>query len=622
MVIVSNRSIFLLIILVLLPSCMKTATEKQNPFTQDYESHSNLPQILVNTGNKSIGLQYIDAVFSVDGKLLRGSIRGRGNRTWEYEKKPYKINLDREESLLGFGKSREWVLLAEYRDPSFMRTALMFGLAHLAGMPYSLNCKHVELYVDDEYQGVYVLAESVQRSPSRINIADDGFIIEDDQYWESEPLSFESPLGVHFTFKYPKPGNLDEGRLKTISAYIGRMESALSSGNVEDYLDLDSFAQWYIVMELLGVYDPNIYYVLKSKGGKLMMGPVWDAESALGLFGRDTDNPIPAPGTMATGYPISNDRYYFTCLLSNSLFIDSLKRNWDALKPLLPRFKEQMRDLFQGLDEAIDCNFRRWPGNYPPQCWQAEFAFIYDFFERRAAWFDGYVSYLTASKSLIPLDADISNPEYPVPEAVDLGLSVLWASCNLGAALESETGYYFAWGEVHPKNRYAWSNYAYGNDSGTGFSKYCYTGGGQWWTGAGDVPDGLDQLQEADDPVRVNLGGKWRMPTRWELWELWDYLSYGGGQIHYELRNNMFGFRITNPDTGGSVFFPCAGRAEDGCIEYFGTAGYYWTSSLARSVDCGPAGAYFIGVDGIRESVNEWQCGRFYGMPVRPVCDR
>ncbi len=615
-----NRSIILLITLILLPSCMKTAPEGQNPFTQDFASHSNLPQILVHTDGKTIGRQSIDATFSIDGKLLHGSIHGRGNRTWQYEKKPYKINLDREETILGFSKSREWVLLAEYRDPSFMRTAFMFSLAHLVGMPYSLKYGHVELYLDDEYQGVYVLVENVRRSPSRIDIADDGFIIEDDTYWEKEPVSFESTLGFHYTFKYPD--NPDDGHLKSISAYIGRMERTLLSGNGEDYLDMDSFAQWYLVTELLGVYDPNIFYVLRSKEEKLRMGPVWDAESALGLFGRDADNPLPAPGSMATGYPICSNSYYFPYLLHNPLFTDSLKRNWDALKPLLPRFKEQMRDLFQGLDEALECNFRRWPGNYPPRCWEAEFAFIFDYFERRAAWFDGYVSYLAAPKALIPLEADISNPSFPVPEAVDLGLSVLWASCNLGAARESETGYYFAWGETLPKERYSWSSYAYGNDSGTGFQKYCYTGGEAWWTGAGDGPDGLDVLEEADDPARVHLGGKWRMPTRWELWELWDYLSYGEGQIHYEFRDDMFGFRISSPDTGGSVFFPCAGRVEDGSIEYFAAAGYYWTSSLARSVECGPAGAYFIGVDGAREAVNEWQCGRFYGMPVRPVCDK
>lgn len=614
-------SIFLLTILFLLPACVKPAPEEQNPFSQEYESHSNLPQILIKTVGLPIDRQYSGATFSVDGKVLHGSIRGRGNATWQYEKKPYKIRLDGEVPLFGFGKGRDWVLLAEYRDLSCMRTAIMFGLARIVGLPYCLGYKHVELYINDEYQGVYVLAESVQRSPSRIDIADDGFIIEDDQYWENEAVSFESPLEYHYTFKYPKPGKNDDGRLKSISSYIGRMERAIMSGNLEEYLDLDSFSKWYLVTELLGVYDPNIYYVLKSKGEKLMMGPVWDAESCLGLFGRGSDGLPPEPGSMATGYPICNNSYYFSYLLRSPLFIDSLKRNWDALKPLLPAFKEQLRAQFLSLDEALEANFERWPVNYP-RCWEAEFDFIYDYFERRAAWFDGYITYLTAPKTLKPLEVDITNPSYPVPEAIDLGLSVLWASCNLGASKESEIGYYFAWGETGPKDSYTWASYAYANDGGTGFLKYCYAGGEQWWTGPVATPDGLTELESADDPARVHLGGKWRMPTRWELWELWDYLNYGGGQMHYETIDNVFGFRISSPDTGGNIFFPCAGRVEEGRIEYFGTGGYYWTSSLARSVDNGPAGACFIGVDGAIENVNEWACGRFYGIPVRPVCEK
>ena len=603
----NNRFLYLQIILILLPSCVKNAQEEQNPFSQEYESHSGLPQILVSTGGTPVDRQFTGAAFCIDGQFLHGSIRGRGNATWEYEKKPYKIRLDGEQPLFGMGKSTDWVLLAEYRDLSLMRTAFMFELARLAGLPYTLGYRHVELYLNDEYQGIYVLAECVQRSPSRIDIDDDGFIIEDDQYWENEAVSFESTLDIHYTFKYPGPGNLDEGRLKSISAYICRMERSLLAGDTEEYLDLDSFSKWYLVTELLGVYDPNIYYVLKSRGDKLMMGPVWDAESALGLFGRGSDGLPPAPGSIATGYPICGGNYYFPILLRSPLFVDCLKRNWDALKPLLPAYKNQMRALFQGMEEALEANFKRWPVDYT-RCWEAEFDFIHDYFQRREAWFDGYMSYLAAPKSTVPLEADISNPAYPVPDAIDLGLSVLWASCNLGAADERETGYFFAWGETEPKDEYSWATYAYGDDSGTVFTKY--------------AEDGLVELDYADDPARAHLGGKWRMPTRWELWELWDYLNYGDGELHYETRDGMSGFRVSSPDTGGSLFFPCAGRVDGGSIESFGIAGYYWTSSLAGNGGGWPAGAYFLGVDGTIENVNDWNCGRYYGMPVRPVSER
>ena len=616
-------SAFLLILLFLLPACVQSAPEEQNLFSQEYESHSDLPLVLVNTAHTAIEStdQYVDAVFSVDGKILKGSIRGRGHATWQYNKKPYKIRLNTEESLLGFGESREWVLLAEYTDLSLMRTAFMFELARLAGVSYSLAYKHVELYLNNEYQGVYVLAESVQRSPSRVNIAADGFIIEDNQYWESEPDGFESGLGKHYTYKYPHAKDLSETDRKYITSFIKKVEGTIFE-RPGTYLDLDSFAQWFLVTELLGVYDPNIYYVLPARGERLRMGPVWDAEGSLGLSGRRPDEDTPEPGKTATGFPVCSGSYYFSYLLRNPDFILCVKRNWEALKPLIPGYKQQLQSLFESLSDAMENNFHRWPVNAKPRCWEAEFAFISDYFDRRAAWFDGYVDYLSVPDAPTALESDISDPTYPTPDAIDLGLSVLWASCNLGAAKETETGYYFAWGETMPKASYSWANYVYGNDAGTGFSKYCYPGAEQWWMGTGEDPDGRIELEAGDDPARMHLGGKWRMPTRWELWELWDFLCYEGGKLHYETRDDIYGFRIESPRTGESVFFPCAGRVDGNGIESFGKAGYYWTSSLARSTMNGPAGAYFIGVDGAVENVNEWACGRYYGIPVRPVCDK
>ena len=227
--------------------------------------------------------------------------------------------------------------------------------------------------------------------------------------------------------------------------------------------------------------------------------------------------------------------------------------------------------------------------------------------------------------SNIYLETDLSNPEYPEPEAVDLGLRVKWASFNLGASREYETGYYFAWGETVPRNDFGWSVYPFSNDSGNGFSKYCYDSAAKWWTGQGE-PDGLVELEPEDDAVHVNLGGKWRMPTRWDLWELDDFIWSGKGQLRYETVKDpsgreVRGCRITDTRSGNSIFLPSVGRVEGRIIESYGTYCYYWTSSLTRGGIHGPAGGYFIGLDGVGEHLNEWTCGRFYGMPIRPVCD-
>ena len=570
-----------------------------------------LPCIAVNTAAPvESKTEYVDAVIGLEGETFKGRMRGRGNYTWKYyEKKPYKIKLDTKESLLGLDSSREWILLAEYNDLSLVRTAYLFELSRLAGLP-TPGYRYVELYLNGDYLGVYVLAETVRHSVGAIN--QDGFIIEDDTFWEEEAVWFKSALGHHYTFKYPE--EVSESDKRFISRFVDDVENGLQDGDTS-LLDLESFAGWYIVNEVLGNGDPNKFFVLPSREGKLEMGPAWDAESILGMQNRKPQDPVPSPGSQRTGFCLCSLESYFPLLLKNAAFIGTLSREWEALKPQLPAFQERMHSIAADLKDARDANFKRWPLN---DGYEAESAYIEDWLDRRIRWFDSYVGFLSLSGAPAPIDLDIPTPSYPEPDAIELGLSVLWGSFNLGAGDERETGYYFAWGETEPKTSYTWSDYSYSNSGGTGFSKYCFDP--EWWTGPGE-PDHCTELEPSDDPVRVHLGGGWRMPTRWELWELWDFISYEGGRLNLETVGGTRGFRIS-ASSGESVFFPCAGRVIGNMVEEYGRYGYYWTSSLTRSVKSGPAGAYFLGAEGTVENVNEWTCGRFYGMPVRPVRER
>ena len=92
--------------------------------------------------------EYLDMNLFVKGEReyalsASGRIKGRGNATWGYEKKPYKIKFDEKQPLLGYPANKEWVLLAEYCDKSLMRTAYMCELAKTVGMPYPINCHHL-----------------------------------------------------------------------------------------------------------------------------------------------------------------------------------------------------------------------------------------------------------------------------------------------------------------------------------------------------------------------------------------------------------------------------------------------------------------------------------------------
>ena len=153
-------------------------------------------------------------------------------------------------------------------------------------------------------------------------------------------------------------------------------------------------------------------------------------------------------------------------------------------------------------------------------------------------------------------------------EYVDLGLSVKWATCNVGANKPEEYGDYFAWGETAPKEYYDWSTYKYCNGSGFTFTKYCNDSS----CGYNGFTDNKTILDPEDDAATANWGGAWRMPTKAELDELcnsctWTWID----------QNGVFGSKVVGKN-GNSIFLPCAGYVYDGSSDL--RMGEYWSSTL------------------------------------------
>lgn len=185
---------------------------------------------------------------------------------------------------------------------------------------------------------------------------------------------------------------------------------------------------------------------------------------------------------------------------------------------------------------------------------------------------------------------------------VDLGLSVKWATCNVGASSPSGYGNYYAWGETSTKSSYTSDNYKY--DLG--------------WVGSQDI--GGDISGTEYDAARANWGAAWRMPTLDELKELeekctWTWTSQDG---HY-------GYRVTGPN-GKSIFLPAAGYYDDGGLHHE-SEGLYWSSVVdyywdyyfeVEVLDCNFAHILAISNSGIDLSSTEL---REYGLPIRPVID-
>lgn len=151
--------------------------------------------------------------------------------------------------------------------------------------------------------------------------------------------------------------------------------------------------------------------------------------------------------------------------------------------------------------------------------------------------------------------------------AVDLGLSVKWATCNLGATRPEECGDYYAWGETESKENYLLKTYKWYN-SHDKLTKYNTS------TLHGTV-DNKTVLEAEDDVARVKLGGKWRTPADTEWIELrnactWTWTTLGG----------VNGYKVTSKINGNSIFLPAAGYRHDSSLYDVGLCGNYWSSSI------------------------------------------
>lgn len=205
-----------------------------------------------------------------------------------------------------------------------------------------------------------------------------------------------------------------------------------------------------------------------------------------------------------------------------------------------------------------------------------------------------------------PKDGSNNNdPKNDTKEAVDLGLSVKWATCNVGATSPEKYGNYYAWGETTTKDHYSWDTYKYGSNYDA-LTKYCSDSS----YGTDGFTDKLTTLEASDDAATANWGSAWRMPTDNEWLELRNSCTWT-----WTTKNGVNGYEV-KAKNGNSIFLPAAGYYYYIGLSREGGYGYYWSSSLdadrpyyAWEADLG---SYTVG---------RYGRNRYCGCSVRPVCE-
>lgn len=289
---------------------------------------------------------YVDGQFTIDPNGLDASlaftgsmkIKGRGNSTWLFPKKPYKIKLNSTAVIMGMPTDKEWVLLANYSDKTLMRNEIAMEMGRRLGMAYVPRTQTVEVNLNSTDLGTYVLTEQVKISTTRVNaVSTDvtgGYLIEIDQR-RDQTYRFETTTSEPYAIKEPSVPTAPQ--LAYIQGYVQDAEDALNSAGFENpttgyagYIDVDSFIDWYLVNETLQNSDAGNYssiYFYKSSGGKLKMGPLWDFDISIG--NNDYTN-----AQYTTGWWIRTQSPWFSRLFQDPVFASRVKARWNQMRAL------------------------------------------------------------------------------------------------------------------------------------------------------------------------------------------------------------------------------------------------------------------------------------------------
>lgn len=310
-------------------------------------------------------------IYSPEKALLyEGStdIKGRGNTSWHFPKKSYSMEFDEQSALLDMPEETHWCLLANWMDRTLMRNAVGFEVARTIGMRWAPRGRHVELIVNGQHRGNYYLCEQIRPSCHRLNLPTPtltdngkggltgGYILEIDNHYDADYRFRPTRSGLPWNFK--RPSLVSEAQKKYVVAYVDSMEAALYSdarrarGEHMEYLDLDSWAEWMIAMELTmnsEIRHPRSCYIYKDRGGRLSAGPVWDFDWAT-LCPRDSH------------WSVTQDALYFPYLLKDERFRATLRQKWTEAAPRLKaRIPAFIDSLQQELLISEERNTEMWP---------------------------------------------------------------------------------------------------------------------------------------------------------------------------------------------------------------------------------------------------------------------
>lgn len=377
---------------------------------------SGLPVVYINTPGEAaivskedwmsdVNIRIIDTDGSINYSSDELQIRGRGNTTWAYPKKPYALKLKSKSKILGMPKHKRWILLANWLDRTLLRNDTAFEISRQTGLAWTVRGKYVEVVFNGSHIGNYYLCEQIKIDENRVNIAEmnatdiegdamtGGYLMEIDVAFDEVNKFRSAHMDYPYMFKEPDEDVLQPEQFAYMENYINLIETTLYADDWLDerayagYMDMTSFIDWWLINELTCIWEPNhpkSCYMYKDRSGKLTAGPVWDFDYFTFISGA------------AERFWIKNALYYGR-LFQDPVFVTAVKERWQSLKPQFVTVSNHIRQQANALRVSNEMNILMWPINDPINRdvdlpYDEAVSRLITTFETKLAWMDAQIA--------------------------------------------------------------------------------------------------------------------------------------------------------------------------------------------------------------------------------------
>ena len=332
-------------------------------------------------------------------------LKGRGNYSWYSAKKPYTLQLYEANALLNMAVAEKWVLLSNSTDVSNIRNKLVYDFAENTDLYWTPDCEYVDLYLNGEYAGLYVLTEKIEVSESRLDLDENAYL------FAIESAVAESNFGIRFStdtgqqIELKNPSDLTDQEMADFENYIQSIENMILNGSNDlfENIDLDSWVRKYLIEEIFFNLDAGLnsqfFYRDENSSVKIFAGPIWDYDRSLGnQSGRVIAVQNPKCFYASTSQKSAVwDTPWFTALCDHEIFHNRLVEIYQSeYLPLLEDLiSTDINSLSIEIEKAATNNNIRWASLFTTKgTYKEEIEYIEYFLQERVAflncaWIDG-----------------------------------------------------------------------------------------------------------------------------------------------------------------------------------------------------------------------------------------